>query len=207
MDVWDMTDAERRQLLERLGGLSEEDWSRPTLATGWTVQDVVGHLIAIGTMSAGKFFGGMLKSGFKFEAVQAAGIAAASAGKTPSQVLDAFRATVSSRAKPPGPKTTVLGEVLVHSEDIGRALGPTFGEHPTEHVVTVADFYKRNSFPLKVKARIAGVTFRMTDGDWSYGSGPEVSGPGISILMAMVGRKIALGDLSGDGVAVLSGRS
>jgi hypothetical protein len=58
-----------------------------------------------------------------------------------------------------------------------------------------------------VKKRINGVTLRMTDADWSYGSGPEVAGPGIAVLMAMVGRKIALGDLNGDGVAVLSGRS
>jgi len=47
----------------------------------------------------------------------------------------------------------------------------------------------------------------MTDADWSYGSGPEVAGPGISVLMAMVGRKIALPDLRGEGVAILASRS
>jgi len=51
------------------------------------------------------------------------------------------------------------------------------------------------------------VTLRMTDADWSYGSGPEVAGPGIAVIMAMVGRRIALGDVQGDGVAVLAARS
>jgi hypothetical protein len=47
----------------------------------------------------------------------------------------------------------------------------------------------------------------MTDAEWSYGSGPEVAGLGISILMAMVGRSTALADLKGDGLAVLAARS
>ncbi len=207
MDVWQMTDAERRQLADTLAGLEEADWTRDSLAAGWSVRDVVAHLTAIGTMSAGKFLSGMVKYGFKFANLQAAGIKANSEGKTPTEMLDAFRATIGSRRKPPGPSTTVLGEVLVHGEDIARALGDAFMQHPPEHVVTVASFYKRNGFPLKVKSRIAGVTLRMTDADWSYGSGPEVSGPGVSILMAMVGRKAALPDLSGEGIAILAGRT
>lgn len=34
-----------RHLMELLRGLSPEDWSRPTLARGWTVRDVVAHLL------------------------------------------------------------------------------------------------------------------------------------------------------------------
>jgi hypothetical protein len=56
------------------------------------------------------------------------------------------------------------------------------------------------------KKRIAGLTLRATDIPWSFGSGPEVSGPGEALLMAMCGRKVALADLTGDGVAVLRGR-
>jgi hypothetical protein len=73
-------------------------------------------------------------------------------------------------------------------------------------VTTCADFYKKNRFPLKVHKRIAGVTLRMTDADWSHGSGPEVSGPGVAILMAMAGRKAVLPDLQGDGVTILASR-
>jgi uncharacterized protein (TIGR03083 family) len=207
MDVWGMARAERQQLADRLATLTDEEWERPTLCSGWTVRDVVGHMTAIGTMSAGIFFGGMARNRFSFDKFQGEGIRSNTEGKSPSQILAAFGATVDSHAKPPGPKLTVLGEILVHGEDIFRAEDQGYLNHPGDHVVAVADFYKRNRFPLKVKARIAGVTLRMTDSDWVYGSGPEVSGPGISILMAMVGRKVALGELRGDGVPVLSGRS
>ena len=207
MDVWDMIRAEREALADRLAELPDEAWSSPTLCEGWQVRDVVGHLVAIGSMSAAKFAAGMAKNHLNFEAFQAEGIRTNSEGRSPAELLAAFRATVSSHRKPPGPTKTVLGEVLVHSEDIFRPARQGFGDHPLEHVVAVADFYKRNRFPLAVKRRIAGVTLRMTDAEWSYGSGPEVAGLGISILMAMAGRTSALGDLKGDGLAVLSTRS
>jgi len=207
MDVWDMARAERQEIADKLAALPEEAWAHPTLCEAWAVRDVVAHLVAIGSMSTRRFVGGMAKNRFRFGSFQAEGIRTSAEGRSPAELLVAFRATVASRAKPPGPKTTVLGEVLVHGEDIFRALGPGFGDHPVEHVVTVADFYKRNRFPLKVHKRIAGVTLRMTDADWSYGSGPEVAGAGIAILMALAGRKIALSELKGDGVAILSAHS
>lgn len=47
---------------------------------------------------------------------------------------------------------------------------------------------------------------RATDAEWSTGAGPEVSGPLLSLLLAMTGREVALNDLSGDGVATLRQR-
>ena len=202
-----MVRMERQQIADRLSALPEEAWVGPTLCDGWLVRDVVGHMTAIGSMSAGTFFGGMLKNGFNFDKFQQQGIAHYTGGKSAAQMLDGFTATIDSHAKPPGPKMTVLGEIIVHSEDIFRAQGSGYLQHPAEHLVAVAGFYKRNGFPLKVKKRIDGVTLRMTDADWSYGSGPEVAGPGIAVIMAMVGRRIALGDVQGDGVAVLAARS
>jgi len=41
---------------------------------------------------------------------------------------------------------------------------------------------------------------------WRHGSGPEVTGPAIALLLAMAGRKTALDDLTGPGVALLRSR-
>jgi uncharacterized protein (TIGR03083 family) len=206
LDVWAMTAAERTNLVDRLAPLEDEQWAAPSLCTPWTVRDVTGHILAIASMSTGRFFGGLAGNGFSFDRLQEHGIKRETEGKTNAELVAALREKIDSHAKPPGPATTVLGETLVHGEDIFRALDGTFLPHPDEHIATCAEFYKRNVFPLKVKRRIAGVTLRMTDIDWSYGSGPEISGPGIAILMAMVGRKAVLGDLQGDGVAILAGR-
>lgn len=70
----------------------------------------------------------------------------------------------------------------------------------------MADFYKGSNLLIGAKSRIAGVTLRATDADWSHGSGPEVSGPLLSLVLAMTGRKVALGDLEGPGVEVLRSR-
>jgi hypothetical protein len=56
------------------------------------------------------------------------------------------------------------------------------------------------------KTRIAGLTLRATDTQWSTGGGPEVSGPVLSLALAMTGRSAALADLSGDGLATLQAR-
>jgi len=70
----------------------------------------------------------------------------------------------------------------------------------------VADFYKGSNTLIGAKNRIAGVALRATDTDWSHGSGPEVSGPLLSLVMAMTGRKVALDDLEGPGLEVLRAR-
>jgi hypothetical protein len=57
------------------------------------------------------------------------------------------------------------------------------------------------------KNRVAGLTLRASDADWSHGTGPEVSGPILSLVMAMTGRKAAIDDLSGEGVATLRSRA
>jgi len=107
---------------------------------------------------------------------------------------------------PPGPTQTWLGETIVHSEDIRRALGIGH-EYPTDAVITVADFYKGSNLLIGSKRRIGGLTLRATDAGWTTGTGPEVSGPILSLVMAMTGRKVADDDLAGEGVATLRSRS
>jgi hypothetical protein len=73
-------------------------------------------------------------------------------------------------------------------------------------VVRLADFYKGSNLVVGTKRRIEGLTLRATDADWSHGSGPEVSGPIMPLVMAMTGRRAALDNLTGDGVATLRAR-
>jgi len=113
---------------------------------------------------------------------------------------------LTSVKHPPGPADTWLGETIVHAEDIRRPLGIGH-QYPTEAVVQVASFYQGSNLLIGSKKRIEGLTLRATDAEWSHGTGPEVSGPILSLVMAMTGRKAALDDLTGDGVATLRSRS
>jgi len=73
-------------------------------------------------------------------------------------------------------------------------------------VVQVADFYKNSNLIIGTKRRIEGLALRATDTGWSHGTGPEVSGPMLALLMAMTGRKAAASELSGEGLATLQAR-
>lgn len=86
---------------------------------------------------------------------------------------DRGRGTTTS---PPGPKATWVGEVVVHGEDARRPLGIAHTYDP-EALGVVADFYKGSNTLIGAKKRIAGLTLRATDQDWTHGSGPLVEGP------------------------------
>jgi uncharacterized protein (TIGR03083 family) len=124
---------------------------------------------------------------------------------TPADTLARFKDRISATTHPPGPVDAIYGETIVHSTDIRRPLGidHTF---PADALTRVGAFYRKSNLIVGGKRRAAGLTFRATDIDWTVGSGPEVSGPALSLVMAITGRQAALDDLSGDGVATLKQR-
>lgn len=204
IDIWPVVHDERAALANDLGSLSEEQWSSPSPCEGWTVRDVLAHMTATANMTPAAFFPKLIASGFSFDRVQEKGIAA-ERGASGAETLSRFGAVIGSQKKLPGPKETVLGETILHAEDIRRSLGVEH-QYPEDAVVQVADFYKGSNMIIGTKRRIDGLALRATDTDWSYGSGSEVSGPMLPLLLAMSGRKGALNELTGDGVEVLRGR-
>lgn len=201
---WPTIHAERRALAADLAQLTDSQWSTPSLCAGWSVHDMLGHIVATAKMTPPKFLAGMLGTGFSFDRMQNKDVAKATAGG-PAATLADFGNHIEDTTKPPGPVDAMLGEALIHSADIRRPLGIAH-DYPTDAVVRVLDFYKNSSLIVGAKKRIAGLSLQATDTSWSHGDGPEVSGPAHSLLMAMTGRRAALDDLSGDGVETLRAR-
>jgi uncharacterized protein (TIGR03083 family) len=202
--LWPTIHAERAALAADLAGLTDEQWATPSLCAGWSVRDVLGHLTATAKLTSGGFITGLLASGLKFNDMSAKNVARETAG-TPADTLAAFRATLTATTHPPGPLPTWLGETIVHAEDIRRPLGMAH-DYPPEALTRVADFYKGSNLLIHSKSRITGLTIKATDVNWSTGSGPEVKGPMLSLVLAMTGRKPALDDLSGEGMDTLRAR-
>jgi uncharacterized protein (TIGR03083 family) len=206
VDTWQMIKTERIATADALAALPAADWDRPSLCTGWTVRDVVAHMIDSETVTPPKFFARFAASGFRFPEMSRRNIEAIRNGRSDRELLEMLRSRTDARTAPPGPVLSWLGEAIVHGEDVTRAVGG-YRNHPVEHMIAVADFYKRSNTLIGAKRRIDGLTLRATDADWRHGEGPEVSGPMIALVLAMTGRTAALSDLAGDGVAVLRGRS
>lgn len=205
MDTWTMVAEERTRLVGDLANLPGADWDKPSLLPNWNVRQVTGHMIATAQTSPPKFVLRLIGAGFDFNKMSDKNIAATIEGQSAEQLVEAMRSLINSRTSPPGPAPTWLGETIVHGEDIFRALGP-YREHPIDHVIAVADFYKDSNLLIHAKSRIADVKLTATDTDWTTGGGPEVQGPLIALVMAMCGRKQTLDDLTGEGVEVLRGR-
>jgi uncharacterized protein (TIGR03083 family) len=204
MDIWPVIHDERKALAADLKDRTEEEWATGSLCRQWTVRDVLAHMTSAATLTPPSFFAKLAASGFSFDKVQEAGIAA-HRGSSPADTMAGFEAVVTSVKHPPGPADTWLGETIVHAEDIRRPLGIEH-RYPVEAVTRVADFYTGSNLLIGSKRRIEGLTLRATDADWSHGTGPEVSGPILSLVMAMTGRKEPLDDLTGGGVATLRSR-
>jgi uncharacterized protein (TIGR03083 family) len=201
---WPLIHAEREALAADLAPLTDEQWATPSLCANWTVRDVLGHMTATAKMTPPKFFGSFAAAGFRFNTMTAKGVAA-EATPSPAAGLANFRGHLKDTTHPPGPVESMLGEAVIHSEDIRRPLGIT-REYPSEALVRVAEFFHGSNLIVGAKQRIAGLTLRATDTGWSTGTGPEVTGPQLSLILAMTGRSAALADLSGDGVATLKTR-
>jgi hypothetical protein len=72
------------------------------------------------------------------------------AGAVGAELVALYRSLVDARTAPPGPATSWLGETIVHGEDIFRALGG-YRDHPTGHLVAVADFYAGSNLLIGAK--------------------------------------------------------
>jgi uncharacterized protein (TIGR03083 family) len=204
VDIWPTIDTERKALAEDLAGLTDSQWSAGSWCDNWTVRDVVAHMTATAKITPPSFFVKLAGCGFSFTRLQAKNIEA-ERGSSPADTLARFQAILGSRKAPPGPSDTMLGEVIVHSQDVRGALGIPH-EYPMEALIQVAEFYQGSNLIIGTKRRIEGLSLRATDTTWSHGSGPEVAGPMLSLVMAMTGRKAPAGDLTGDGVATLRSR-
>jgi uncharacterized protein (TIGR03083 family) len=203
-DIWPVVHAERRALAADLAGLTPEQWQTPSLCAGWSVHDVLAHMVSTAKLTPAAFLAGLAASGFRFPRFTEKRIAEESAGG-PAATLAAFRGVETATSAPPGPKLSWLGEALVHAEDIRRPLGIRH-EYPLDAVRRVTEFYAGSNVLIGGKRRVTGVTLQATDTEWTHGSGPLVTGPARALMLATTGRTAALDELDGPGVEILRSR-
>jgi uncharacterized protein (TIGR03083 family) len=202
--IWPTIHAEREALAADLASLTDDQWATQSLCSEWTVHDVLAHQLSAAKMTPPKFVARFAAAGFNFDRFAGRQVAREAVGG-PAATLAAFRAVSSRQSAPPGPKETWLGEAFVHGEDIRRPLGIAH-DYPLPQVVRAVAFYSRSNTIIGGRDRVAGVTLKATDIDFSVGEGPLVEGPAIALLLAASGRKSALADLTGAGVDVMRSR-
>jgi uncharacterized protein (TIGR03083 family) len=204
-EIWRHIHAERADMVRTLTGLPAEAWATPSLCAGWSVRETTGHILAAAEQTPAKFYRELISARFRFP-VFTDRAARRLGALAPAVLIERLQARTTTTNHPPAPVLAMLGEIVVHGEDIRRPLGISH-KTPPEALVAVADSYKRSNLLIGAKRRIAGLRLQADDVDWSTGDGLPVTGPLASLVLAMAGRRQALGDLAGDGVATLGGRS
>lgn len=202
--VWPLIHAERAALVADLEGLSDDQWATASLCSELTVREVLAHLTASASLNSVRWLAGVIRCRFDFDK-QVAMRLAEQLGATPAETLERFRRVVPSRTKPPVPATAMLGETIVHAEDIRRPLGIR-RDYPMETVTRVAEYYQGSDLVVPAKGRIGGLRLVADDGPFRTGSGALVSGRTLALMMAMTGRAAYLEELEGDGVERLRER-
>jgi len=197
-----MARAERADLAAFLATLTPQQWATPSLCTGWTVKDVVAHMISYEELGAM----GLIKRFLKGRIVRANEVGVDEfAPRSPQQLLEFLR----NHLTPQG-LTAAFGGMIalvdgtIHHQDIRHTLGQP-RTIPADRLKRVLGLVPGNP-RLGAGRRIRGLRLRATDIDWVHGRGPEVIGPGEALLMAMAGRPAALADLAGPGHATLAAR-
>lgn len=200
-EIWVAIDDQRVRLVDLLGQLSDDEWTRPSLCTGWTVRDVAAHL----TLAQSRLPVVLLdlaRAGFGMKRAIHDGAVRRSRLST-QQIVEQIGAMVGSQRHIQGVTCReTLIDILVHSQDIALPLGRNVPMQP----VAAAEAATRvwgSGYPFWARRRFAGFRLSATDTTWTRGHGQLVTASMSAILLLLTGRNAALGELAGDGAPAL----
>ena len=203
-DVTALAAAERADLAVLLRSLAPQQWQTPSLCAGWSVRDVVTHMLSYEELNPTGFARRYARGRLRLYRANTIGLDDY-AGHGPQQLLDLLDRSI----RPRGFTTAFGGRIaltdgMIHQQDIRRPLG-ILREIPAERLVPALNF-ARIAPPLGAGWRIRGLRLAATDFDWAAGRGPEVRGPGEALLLCIAGRRGVAEELEGPGQAILRAR-
>ena len=199
-----MATQERAEFAALLDTLTPEQWETPSLCTGWSVHDVVAHVISYEELGPREVFLRLARGRFYPAGANDVGLADYRE-RSSEELVALFRAY----PRPRGLTAAFGGRIaltdgMIHQQDIRRAIGLP-REIPGERITPVLWFAL---FAPVVRGilRVRGLRLVATDLDWSFGAGPEVRGTAEALLMVIGGRHGIVPELSGPGTAKLTER-
>ncbi|KZB83176.1 maleylpyruvate isomerase family mycothiol-dependent enzyme [Amycolatopsis regifaucium] len=204
-EIWPLVHAERAALATDVMHLTDEQWATRSLCSDLSVREVLAHLTAGANLNGLRWFTGVVRCRFDFDK-QVVMRLTEQLGDSPAETRERFHRAVTSKTKPPLPVIAMLGETIVHGEDIRHPLG-IYYEPPIATLTRVAEYYRGTDQVVIAKKRVKGLRLVATDGPFTSGEGPLVSGRTLALIMAMTGRTRFCEELHGDGVPTLRDRS
>jgi uncharacterized protein (TIGR03083 family) len=192
----------RLEIADEIAALSPDQWETASWCAGWRVRDVLGHLVQTGEATLPSMFWQIIRNGVRPD--RAIRRIARDFGDQPVPVLVERLRVADGGLRIPGiPPEVGLGDVLVHSADALRPVG-IMPDPPLADVIVVLDTYVKWGRRLVHAVPHRAVTLAATDSNWRRGSGPEVRGRAIDLLLLMANRRQVVERLEGPGIAQLA---
>jgi uncharacterized protein (TIGR03083 family) len=191
--------------------LDDDAFDPPSLCQGWAVRDVLGHIGAGHTTPFPSMLARIAKYGFNVTKASFSESKQFFADKSVEEIRRFWDEVMVAQHPRKGiakliPAKAEFLDHLIHNQDIRRPTRKT-RQIPEARLRHALDLVRSESNPLfNPKKTVAGLKLVATDVAWSGGEGPAVEGPGEAIVLAAAGRKAALAEVTGDGVAVLKER-
>jgi uncharacterized protein (TIGR03083 family) len=203
-DLMTLAEEERADLAALLRTLTPTQWNTRSLCPDWTVRDVALHIVSYEELTTPGLLATFLRGGLRVRTINDVAMT-----RYRDITTDDIINLVERHQRPRGLTSGFKGGIAltdgtIHQQDIRRPLGLT-REIPEHRLVQVLDF-SLGAPTLPSKRNSKGLHLSATDVSWSHGDGPEVSGPGEALLMAVAGRPDALNQLTGEGASVLADR-
>ncbi len=188
---------ERLRLAELFASLTPAQLATSSLCAGWSVKHVAAHLTMLFNVSGPRLMFRVLGEQLSFDrAID--GITQQMATRPIDGIVRQLRDFAGDRRHPPGRAVAPLADLIVHGEDVRRPLGIT-RDYPFERVDAALRFVTAGrAIGFVPASRIRGLRFVATDRDGTWGVGNAiVHGPALSLLLGIMGRRIAFADLGG----------
>ncbi|MEY2569910.1 MAG: hypothetical protein QOE63_260 [Acidimicrobiaceae bacterium] len=193
--------AERRDVRRLLGELNAEQWLQQSLCAGWSVRDLVAHLVGWDDVLLYRSRREHVIALLRFAALYASSMASMNLVNRrlqrrtrhldPTALAQRFGADDGADLRwlfdgtNPGAH---LAEYVIHHQDIRWPLGLPGHAPPERLVAALHGITQLPGVRGPAWLRLRRVTLEATDVAWSRGRGPVQRMPGEAILMALAGR-------------------
>ena len=194
---------ERRDIRDLVSTLTPDQWQRDSLCRGWTVRDLVAHLVGWDDLLLYRTRREHARVLLRFTALYAASLGSMDRLnrriQRRTQHLDSAELArrfgvddapdlewLFDGSNP----AAHLAEYVIHHQDIRRPLGLP-REIPSQRLVAALEGVTQlPGVRWSAWRRFRKERYEATDVEWSRGQGPTTRQPGETILMALAGREV-----------------
>lgn len=202
-EYWSTVMTLRLGVADFLDQLSPQDWDAPSLCAGWRVRDVAGHLAVVPVIGLWRMLSAAPLAGFNPDRINTR-VAVQEGSRRPDEIVSLIRqrADLRSTSRVLDVRNSLF-DLVVHSQDMARPLGRTF-EVPPDVTGRGLQRVWEMGWPFHARRRLGDLRLVANDTEWQAGSGPEVAGPALALLLLLTGRdEEARPELAGPGLTLL----